>query len=403
MVDDKHHQSVVVNMNDDEEETTVWSWQRVKPKPKSLKRPNQVSPILLKKKIALDSAPSTSYNQFAILSESTPNNGNEDETEELDMITEDTLDESAKPPPIFLSEVSDIKGMLAYLETKIKKELFFYKVQRDGHVRVMVKTIEEYRKLVKTLNTDFVKFHTYQLKHERAFRVVIKNLHFSTDIDLIKQDVESKGHAVRNISNIKSRVTKEPLNLFYLDIEPNNKNLDIYKVKHIGNAVVNIEPPRKTKEIVQCYRCQEFGHTKSYCAKSHRCVKCSFNHPSNICPKDKEQPAKCANCNEDHAASYKGCKVYQELITKKLVSGRNHLKNTKDDNNKNDPATSQSFAPFNNFSQEPKDYQSYAQVAAGNSISNTSLERIEQLLEKQFQLTNNLLNMIMLLVNKLCK
>jgi len=97
VVDDKHHQSVVVNMNDDEEETTVWSWQRVKPKPKSLKRPNQVSPILLKKKIALDSAPSTSYNQFAILSESTPNNGNEDETEELDMITEDTLDESAKP------------------------------------------------------------------------------------------------------------------------------------------------------------------------------------------------------------------------------------------------------------------------------------------------------------------
>ncbi|XP_020808002.1 uncharacterized protein LOC110183986 [Drosophila serrata] len=183
-------------MNDDEDDKKVWSWQSVKPKPKAIKRPNQDSPILLKKKIALDFAPSTSTNQFSLLSDSTPNNGNEDETETLDIITEDTLDESAKPPPIFLSEVNDIKGMLAYLESKTKKELFFYKVQRDGHVRVMVKTIEEYRKLVKTLTTDLVKFHTYQLKQERAFRVVIKNLHFSTDIDLIKQDVQSKGHTI---------------------------------------------------------------------------------------------------------------------------------------------------------------------------------------------------------------
>lgn len=57
----------------------------------------------------------------------------------------------------------------------------------------------------------------------------------------------------------------------------------------------------------------------------------------------------------------------------------------------------------NHLTQQPKDYQSYTQVDAGNSILNTSLERIEHLLEKQFQLTNNLLNMIIFLVNKLYK
>ncbi|KAH8306759.1 hypothetical protein KR044_013041 [Drosophila immigrans] len=110
-------------MNGDEDDITVWSWQRVKPKPKAIKRPNQVSPIVIRKKITLDSAPSTNTNQFSLLSDSTPNNGNKDETEALDMISEDISDESAKPPPIFLSEVNDIKGMIAYLESKIKKEL----------------------------------------------------------------------------------------------------------------------------------------------------------------------------------------------------------------------------------------------------------------------------------------
>jgi len=89
--------------------------------------------------------------------------------------------------------------MLAYLNSKIKRELYYYKTQRNGHVRVMVKSIEEFRKLVKAL---------------------------------------------------RSRATKTPLNMFYVDIEPNNKNRD--NVKHIGNAIVNIEPPRKNNEIVRC-------------------------------------------------------------------------------------------------------------------------------------------------------
>lgn len=110
VVADKHQKSVVVNMSDNEDDTSVWSWQSTKPKPMRIKRPNQVSPILFKKKLALDTAPSTSYNQFTILAERSPiEKGNfADENEALDMITEDNIDEPAKPPPIFLSDVSDI-------------------------------------------------------------------------------------------------------------------------------------------------------------------------------------------------------------------------------------------------------------------------------------------------------
>jgi len=90
------------------------------------------------------------------------------------MVNDDSATDSAKTPPIILSDVNDISEMLAYLNSKIKRELYYYKNQRNGHVRVRVKSIEEFRKLVKTLSNDCVKYHTYQLKENRAFRVVIK-------------------------------------------------------------------------------------------------------------------------------------------------------------------------------------------------------------------------------------
>ena len=57
--------------------------------------------------------------------------------------------ETPKPPPIVLSEVSDIVGILQYLKHKIDSKEFSYKTQRDGHVGIMVKAIQKYRELVK--------------------------------------------------------------------------------------------------------------------------------------------------------------------------------------------------------------------------------------------------------------
>lgn len=51
VVADKHPQSVVVKMNDDEADITVWPWKKVKPKPKPIKKQNQVSSVLLTKKL----------------------------------------------------------------------------------------------------------------------------------------------------------------------------------------------------------------------------------------------------------------------------------------------------------------------------------------------------------------
>lgn len=386
-----------------EDESNIFAWQKVQTNPRSIKRKNENSPTLVRKVPTIDHGPSTSshVNYFAMLAEKEDvNNRTLANPTTDDEMKSDTL-ASEKPPPIFISDVNDINGLLRYLNLHMECTEFTYKSQRDGQTRIMVKNVEKFRDLVKILNTDQVKYHTFQLKQERAFRVVAKNIHHSTQIETIKKSIEMQGHAVRGIHNIKSRITKEPLPMFFIDLEPHKNNSEIYNIKHINNAIITIEPPKKVSDMVQCYRCQEFGHTKSYCNKKHKCVKCAENHSSLSCPKEKTEPATCANCHGNHAASYKGCRIYQEIS-----KNRSNIPNSRPAlTSLYDRPRATSFIPTKpNHENIYANQANYAQVVRGETAQEkSSLDRIEQLLIKQSELTTNLLNMIMMLVNRLCK
>ena len=127
--------------------------------------------------------------------------------------------------------------------------------------------------------------------------MVLKHLHHSSNLDDIKQELSSLGHGVRNIINVKHRLTKEPLNIFSIDIEPATNNKDIYAIKAIQNKIIQFQPPHSNKHhIPQCMRCQLYGHTRTYCNRPFNCVKCGGPHNSETCPKPRESPAKCALC-----------------------------------------------------------------------------------------------------------
>lgn len=56
----------------------------------------------------------------------------------------------------------------------------------------------------------------------------MKHLHHSIDTREIVNERSAKGHKVKNISNAKNKKTNEPLNLFFVDLEPVENNKDIY-------------------------------------------------------------------------------------------------------------------------------------------------------------------------------
>jgi hypothetical protein len=114
--------------------------------------------------------------------------------------------------------------------------------------------------------------------------------------------------------NIQHKQTKDPLSLFFVDLVPQANNKEIFNLQVLGNSKITIEAPHKRQNIVQCQRCQAYGHSKTYCTKPYQCVKCGGQHDSKDCTKPRHQPAKCALCGEDHPANYKGSSVYKNLV-----------------------------------------------------------------------------------------
>ncbi|KAL1116567.1 hypothetical protein AAG570_005039 [Ranatra chinensis] len=219
---------------------------------------------------------------------------------------------AARPPPIHVAEVSDFEGLCYALEALVGSDGFTCR-SRVHDIVIAPSTPDSYRAVVRYLAGNKFSYHTYQLQTERSYRVVMRGLNHRAPVGKIRTDIENQGHQVRGITNVLDSRTKRPLPLFFIDLEPAANNADIFDVSRVFFSEVRIEEPYRSRSTVQCTRCQEYQHTKGYCNRPPRCVRCGGGHESSTCLKTRETPATCALCGGDHPANYKGCQVYKEL------------------------------------------------------------------------------------------
>uniref|UniRef100_A0A1B0CRN6 Putative nucleic-acid-binding protein from transposon x-element n=1 Tax=Lutzomyia longipalpis TaxID=7200 RepID=A0A1B0CRN6_LUTLO len=228
-----------------------------------------------------------------------------------------------RPPPIFIYNVVVIQPLTALLNA-IAPNGYTVKILSNDQVKLQMQTIEAYRMAIKELQDRNTELHTYQIKKERTFRVVLKNLHHSVDHEELKKELLEQGHTVINLFNVRHRVTKKPLPMFYVNLAPKENNKDIYSITKLMSCVIKFEAPINKREIPQCTRCQSFMHTKAFCRRPPKCVKCLGSHFSKDCNrKEKDERVKCTNCRQNHPANYKGCEVYKALQRKLYPRLRN--------------------------------------------------------------------------------
>lgn len=238
-------------------------------------------------------------------------------------MTENKKDKrESKPPPIILYGIEDLNKLTKLLETVVDNSQFTYKIISKLQLRINCKTTEIYKKVIELIRENQLIGHTFTRKEDRPFRIIIKNLHPTTPIDEIKKAIKETGNVVRGeIINARYGPNKTPLSTFFVNIEPAPNNKMVKDIKYIYHQSVKIEDPKKKSTMVQCKRCQQYGHSRNNCMRPHRCVKCAENHKTPDCPKkDRNTPAKCALCLENHPANYKGCQVYQEIHKRKILS-----------------------------------------------------------------------------------
>lgn len=219
---------------------------------------------------------------------------------------------NVKPPPIMISGIKEYNLLHQTVRSLAKKE-FSIKLLNNDVYKINASDSTDYRNITAKLSANKSTWYTYQDKQTRPINVMARNLHHSCPPTEIVDDLKQQGFKILNAVNKLQWKTKKPLNLFMLSFDSSEDAKKIHGIRSILNCIVKIEPIRASPLIPQCKNCQAFGHTKNYCSKQVRCVKCGGRHTPETCQLKKTDQPKCCNCGENHPANYRGCAVAKEL------------------------------------------------------------------------------------------
>lgn len=313
---------------------------------------------------------------------------------------EPTQAKDPRPPPIFITGVANIKPLVSLLD-EIAQDQYVLKALGSEQVKVQPKTGESYSNITKALIQKDTHFHTYKPKEDKSYRVVLKNLHHSTDPNEIKNSLGQLGHEAINIWNVKQYNTRKPLPLFFIDLKTKENNKKIFDTKLFMNTSVTFEAPRSKRVIPQCTRCQSFGHTKNFCRRVPRCVKCTESHHTSECPrKTKDNEVKCVNCQENHPANYRGCAVHKQLQQKFYPKLRQ--RNTNENNIQRTIQPGVTYAQATNQMQEGRYINNTNQQSSiQNQQQNDSLNELKLMMKELITQMGTMMNLITMVVSKL--
>lgn len=367
---------------------------------------HDVSWVTTKKRKKCSSAQITLQNRFDALSDK--NNGDQ-QSDNNEPVPIDTDNEPViRPPDFYVDGVENIEGMIKKFTQLTGENSFTYKCLHGGSVKIVSKTIAVYRSLTHFLKDKDISFYTFQLKSERSFNVVINGLHKTYKVNDLVFFLKQQGHNVRSASVMQKRIydpNSETYKTIFFDkfivhLDPAENNKLIYNIGSIDHCIVSVEPPHKRSNgPVQCTNCQSRGHSRNYCYRSPKCVKCAGMHHTNNCTKPQSEKPKCANCGEAHTANYRGCIDYKR-----------NIRPSRSDYQTRPPAQEfniqdhrfESLPQGRGLPQEQPQVRrdfSYADVTR----QDTFMMKIEQLMEKQIEMTNTLMNMMSTIINHICR
>ena len=101
--------------------------------------------------------------------------------------------------------------------------------------------------------------------------------------------------------------TTRPIPVWVLTTDNSQHTTEKLKnITRIPHVKITIETLRKKKTIVQCPRCQGFGHKAPFCHLPRKCRLCAQGHDTRECP-NRHLPLKCAGCGGGYQASSTEC------------------------------------------------------------------------------------------------
>lgn len=269
---------------------------------------------------------------------STPNIVNSERVDTTNNIDEDngpgSLLNSPKPKfqkPI-VSYKLNVKEFGNALRTKLNHNNFQTNSVNRNCTLIKTYSLSDYATAKELLSSMETSHFSYTPNELKPINVVIKK------IDSSFNDMEVAA-ALGELPNIRVDVLKVfrphvmegslPSKHWIVQCGPQTEFAKLFQTQFLLNSKIIIEKQNKTS-IIQCRRCQRFGHAATNCNMPYRCVKCDLAHGPGECLITLEcnmeeshdgtltavrvtEPI-CVNCNGNHPASFRECPKFKAAI-----------------------------------------------------------------------------------------
>jgi hypothetical protein len=259
---------------------------------------------------------STSFlspNQFAHLSES------ESDTEE-DGVQPQPKEHQARIPLIVIySYLNKNSATLKQVNDKLSNPVDVKSI--SNRLLLYTKYSQDYNKLLTEIRTAKLAYHTYPLPENTQPRLVLKGI----PPNVPEEDISGE-LAIHNIQTVRvtqlikmdkttnTVTTRYPI--FVVTFQPGTDMREVLLLKKLCHCIGKWEKYKNSRPIRQCFDCQSFGHSSSFCGRPPRCVKCDQQHATKDCLKSAGSPPPRnvhTNCGGEYPENFTGCPQYIQL------------------------------------------------------------------------------------------
>lgn len=140
------------------------------------------------------------------------NTSNDNEIVDDEMVDNDVINIKAPPPVFIKSTINNYQAFCEEISNLQAPSLEFSCKTTVNSLKLNTSNPNSCRTVIKYLKQKNVNFYTFQLHDDIPYRVVIRNLHPTTAVDFIKEDLGNHGFLTRNITNVLHYQSKAPFN-----------------------------------------------------------------------------------------------------------------------------------------------------------------------------------------------
>ena len=193
---------------------------------------------------------------------------------------------------------------------------------KNGRITVLPKSQDDHGKLWSHMINEGIQAHTNSAEAPTFPRKwIMRGMSGCIDTSEIEADISAQigcpVKATRLTRHMRGGppTEREGADLFAVVAETSDYAKIMREVRVVYHHKVTWEQPNRP-DLVQCYRCQRFGHTSKYCNYERRCVKCPNKHDMGCCANEGASAIPfCVNCNNaGHPANFKGCPYRQKIV-----------------------------------------------------------------------------------------